>query len=237
MVSLIPNQRSRNIDIQLRNENMVLLYAAGIVNPNGPTLNCYYSTIANQPDKMYRVMLHPTTDSISEVGLVYWDLWKNRPSSVELYADFFDDSMPTLFMKGKELDAPIFQNLLKTYINHTSDVARTYTFVRNFPGDPFNRVSAEMKAATDAIRNRIQSNDLGALPESAAEPRRLDQTEADHFLRLLSEEQNMIQEIKAFLMAYTGSIENVIPPSMVTIPFPVFITILKDLCVKCGIDF
>ena len=105
-----------------------------------------------------------------------------------------------------------------------------------YAGNPIKRVSAEIENGMNQFNARVKqslfNNIFARNPDNKSDV----PFNIPEFIRLLTSEVNVQMEVKAFLMAYVGSIDNVIPAEMVIIDFDSFVKIFVDVSLQCDFD-
>jgi hypothetical protein len=239
MISIDESNECQEVDLPKTAEELQVLFATGIVNPNGPTFNVFYlDTFSNLESKpLYQVTIHPISDSIQIVGCATFTSCKRTFKNIQFYSDFFNGSLPTLFMQGGFLHTEIFNQIISLYIDSTEDSLRTYQYVKQYEGKPYQRVSAEMNGAFESILGKKPIQKVGFF-EKLFGKRNKEIAEVDNqdFIKILTKDNNVIEEIKALFMAYNGSIQNVIPAGMVQLDFKTFINVFTHVAIQCNID-
>ena len=239
MVIITSKQKCTEINLTKKAEDYDVLFATGIVNPNGPTVNVVYYDY--DPDthsaKLICVNIHPTSDSIREVGSAIWSGSGRVLEYIEFYSDFFNGSMPSLFIKGKFYSEHLFNGIIEKYITNCDGSLRTYRFMKEYEGKPFKRVTAEINSALDLFSKEKQVKKQSFFQRIfGSEPKNIEKIDVDDFIKILTKEKNVFPEIQALFMAYNGSIENVIPPGMVQITFKEFVHIFTHVAIQCHLD-
>lgn len=219
-------------------EDLKVLYATGIVNPNGPTLCTYYIDPAAVIDdiKVYEITTHPTGSAGFSVGHIFWNDDELEFERIEFHKDFFGDSMPTLFMKGEILSDTLFKALITSYIENIKNARQTFQLINKYPGNPVKRVTAEIELVSDLITDKVSKKHQSFF-QTLTQPKPVDNyLDKNKFIKLLTDKTNINKEISAFFKAYSGSIHNVIPPSMVQVDMRSFLEIFVSICFQCEID-
>jgi hypothetical protein len=239
MITIDHTKECKEVELSKNANELEVLFATGIVNPNGPTFNVYYIDMSanSEATEVFQVTIHPTADSIKNIATVKWDSSGESLAGINFYSDFFGGSMPTLFMKGELLKMDLFHKIISMYIDSSDDGLETYNYVRRYEGKPFQRVSAEMKDSFDSISEEMFEQPRAGFFKKLFGLKKNEVKQIDnlHFIELLTNEFNVEQEINAFLMAYNGSIENVIPNEMVQHDFNSFVDIFSIVAIQCNI--
>jgi hypothetical protein len=142
---------------QVTAQRVTSFLAAGIVNPFGPTLNVVAAAGELDPGAklpVVRMILNPFSQELQTVGeLTVGESW--RPSAV-IYP-IFDlpfGSCPTLLLPSRLLDAEQATLLYAKFLRRFDDARRVLEDVQKFLGNPWDRVSMEMRRATAKLKKR-----------------------------------------------------------------------------------
>ena len=240
MITIDQSKKCVEVELDINAEEYQVLFASAIINPHGPTFNIYYIDPESESitSNLYKVTIHPMSDSIQTVASISWENKGKSLKSIQFYSDFFQGSMPTLFMKGNLLDDELFNQILELFINSTNGSLKAYQYIKHFEGKPYERVGAEMSGAMQSILDKKSEKSPGFFKSFFGKTKK-DNNEIDvsDFTRMLTNEKNVIAEIKALFMAYNGSIENIIPEGMVQIDFKAFLNVFAHIASQCNIDF
>jgi len=237
MISIDNSKESHEVELSKNPEELHVLFATAIVNPNGPTFNVFYIDTSSVSSLLYQVTFHPTSDSIQEIATIQWNSVSDTLKNIQFYSDFSNGSLPTLFLKGNILDKESFHQILSFYIDSMEDSFSTYQYIKLYEGKPYQRVSAEMKGAFDSFLDSKPSANIGFFNKLFSKKGEdINNVDNKHFIDLLTKDINIIEEIKALFMAYNGSIENVIPSGMVKIDFKAFVEVFVHVAIQCGVD-
>jgi hypothetical protein len=209
---------------QVMAQQVTTFLVAGIVNPFGPTLNAVVAAGMLDPGvtlPIMRLMLNPFSQEIETLGEIsVAESW--RPSAV-IYP-LFDlpfGSCPTLVLPSQLLDAERAALLHADFLQRFDDARRVLEDVKQFFGNPWDRVSMEMHRSTAEMKNPITE---------AKRP--LDEKEATDLAGLLLSEKHVRPEFQAFLCAWRGSITH-IAPGLATMSFNEFAHVLAHLTFSC----
>jgi hypothetical protein len=228
----------KKIGMSESKEDLKFLYATAIVNPYGPTTNIFYykTTDSEYRTPLIQFLVHPISESAREVGTVYLNK-RNVVSEIEFYNDFFDFSMPTLFLNSIDFPEELFKKTIGTYIESINDSDRTYLFIKKYEGNPVKRITAEIDNIIDKMSTQKIPSEISFLKKLFSKKKQ-DQFTLNtmDFIYLLRKEKNIISEIKALMIAYDGAIKNSIPEDLVKTDFNTFIRLLVEIFLKCGID-
>ena len=239
MISIDNSKKCLEIELSKSVEELQVLFATAIVNPHGPTFNVFYvdNSSPSKSSLLYQVTIHPTSDSIQEIATTSWNSVGDDLKEIKFYADFFNGSLPTLFLKGNIIDNESFYKILSFYIDSVDDSLRTYQYVKRYEGKPYQRVSAEMRGAFESVLGKKSEENISFFKKLFSKKvNEIDKVDNKEFIKLLTNEVNVIEEIKALFMAYNGSIENVIPAGMVQLDFNEFIDLFTSVAMQCNVD-
>jgi hypothetical protein len=185
-------------------EPISALLVAGIVNPMGPTLTAVIVSGKLTPGSRLRVvqlLLNPFCQEAVTVGkLTLGNKW--RPSTVirPLFGLSFG-SCPTLLLPSIHVNADRSVSLHAEFLRGFEDARDVLQRVRQYLGNPWDRVSQEMNAAfAEGAKSATGVRGQGH-PES------LNEDEASELASLLLSEQHTKPELQAFLAAWDGSIQ------------------------------
>jgi hypothetical protein len=184
-------------------EGFTTLFALGIINPMGPTMNALvadgFGSVGVRRGLLH-LTLNPFSQSCYEVGVVTFG--ETSPSLPDLRA-FFSlpfGACPTLLMPSALYSDEFAQNLFVELLQSFDDGDQAWDNLRHFPGDPWKRVENEMAGLPDLIAKSIKGI------ETEKQPRRLRIIEAREFAQLQLNPRNLGEEFKAFMFAWEGSI-------------------------------
>jgi hypothetical protein len=187
---------------KIKKRTMTTLLACGIINPLGPTFNALTLDGVVSPGKqmpILHVMLNPFSQDLAEIGIAtIGETWNPIQAITQLFTRSFGDC-PTLHFQSSMLEyedaVALHADFLATFDDGYSMLQR----VRQFPGDPWNRVQFEMDEARE-----FMENPGNAQPSSN---RRLSAEEAFELSRHLFDPKVQEAEIGAFFSAWDGAIK------------------------------
>jgi hypothetical protein len=238
MIRIDKTKSSVEIEPGKKAEELSVIYASGIVNPNGPTLMVYYSDTNKQSKcgNLYQVIFHPISDSIKLVGETEWNAQLAEVQGITLNSDIFDSSFPTLFLKGSVIGQSLFESLLINYMKSIEDSKRIYRLLKKYEGNPFERVSAEINGAVQSLIRDKESKSSSIFKKFG---KGLSNGEINNkkFAQILMNKNNVQKEIQALIAAYNGSIENVIPTKLVQLDFNAFLNVFAHVSAACNLSF
>lgn len=182
---------------------LTTLFACGIVNPFGPTLNLLalegeLESRDRQP--LLHIMLHPFEQSATEVGSACIKGTWIPERDLKPFFSLNLGSCPTLLVPGlaypEDQAIDLFAALLPSFDDGTETLAK----VRQFPSDPWRRVQ------DDVDRGLVHLEDATTRTQRPV-PSRLTVQESRELAQHLLEPVNLSQELKAFTMAWYGAIQ------------------------------
>jgi hypothetical protein len=184
-------------------EGFTTLFALGIINPMGPTMNALVASgfgSVGERRALLHLTLNPFSQSCYEVGVVTFG--ERSPSLPDLSA-FFSlpfGACPTLLMPSALYSDEFAQSFFVELLQSFDDGNQKWHKLRHFPGDPWKRVENEMAGLHDFIAKS---------PKRIAterQPQRLTITAAREFTQQQLNPKNLLEEFKAFMFAWEGSI-------------------------------
>jgi hypothetical protein len=187
----------------LKTNTFGLLVLTGIVNPFGPTLSGLTLLSAASPQSSFvvRFYLNPFKQSAERVA--QFDATPPRKRLVEELIKHVErlgydgTGCFTLPNRGDRfMDAQAHRALVDALLARTEVVVRKLRFLKRFPSNPWDRLSAEMAEATDIRPSGSRDN----------EARKPTQTELAEFIDIVSREGHRAEEEKAFFAAWEGAI-------------------------------
>jgi hypothetical protein len=178
------------------------LLVTGIVNPWGPTLTAIGALGSLRPRAKLPVvwlMLNPFTQEHDIIGeLVVGQPW--RPDCV--IPQLFDlpfGSCPSVLLPNEQLEAGVALSLHAEFLRRFTGARSLMERVRAYYGNPWERVSQEMAAATQSLAE-------GFPAERTEIP--LTEREAAELAGMLLAEQHSSPEVQALFHAWKGSVEH-----------------------------
>jgi len=179
-----------------------MYFAAGIVNPMGPTLNILVADGFGAPRdrmKIYKLMFNPFSQTCHMVGEVtVGDEWVPALDLAPFY-DLEWGSCPTLLIPSATYSPTAAKDLFVAFLQRFADGCEALTKVQEHPGNPWTRVKAEMDSAVGImkkLRNRLFKEQQGG-PLNAKQSATL--------ASLQLEPKNFEEEFRAFMYAWEGS--------------------------------
>jgi hypothetical protein len=160
----------------------------GIVNPMGPTLT-FLATAGKAPERpLVYAMLNPFRCEVKQIGtFTNGETWFPDEAFAALF-QYLSGSCPTLVLMSKSLDAETRFRVTENLFTHFDDAEDTIENVRDFFGDPMNRVS----------------NSMGAdVPAPGPRPPEIKHAE---WSEIVSDTRHIWPELTAFMVAWDGSI-------------------------------
>lgn len=186
---------------QVFSEDFLLVFAAGIVNPFGPTLTAILVRKSPRSDgsaEVIQVMLNPFSQT-AQIQAVVPD--QDSISMVDVLQHVpieWLGSCPTLLIPGKSINTDVGVLELGRLLRKLHDSRETLESLERSPSNPWDRVSNEMESAAARAIGGMESDDQSLLGPSGSK----------RLIRILLDEEHFDVEMKAFLVAWQGSIEN-----------------------------
>lgn len=206
-------------------EPFTSLLMAGIVNPFGPTVNAVGALGVVRPGATLPVvalMLNPFSQQIEKVGsLVVGHEWNPAVVIPALFGLPFG-CCPSLLLPNEQLDPEASVSLHARFLRGFADSREVLSRVRDYYGNPWDRVSSEMKSAATALAGDEDGDTEGGEPLSEAESLEM--------AALLLSDRHASPEVQALFYAWKGSIDHIGGPAMATMPFDVFTEVIEHLC-------
>lgn len=208
-----------------------VFFGLGIVNPMGPTFS-FVAALGDWKEgnvmPVVKVMLNPFSQSVEEVARLKVGARWEPMHDLEPLIQLGFGSCPTLVLLSARIPEisrlPLATKILESFGN---EVVANHDLVSSHFGDPWTRVSAEMKGAQtkalatekqgawrrfSAMMGAAQQRTESSIPEAEA-GRRLAQ--------LVLQPQHVWAELQALLFAWNGSIHKTgIPEQMAAGAFP-----------------
>jgi hypothetical protein len=177
---------------ELRSRPCQLVVAGGIVNPMGPTLVALVMLGAKRGANwnLYRLSLNPFGQELTRLRAVKAKEAVS-PSSIIGELGFGIAGVPTFLVFGRANSEEIHASARQIALA-SNNLASTVDRLRRFPGNPWDRISEEMKSGFESR----------STPDREAK----DQDVQDYIL-MIFDEKNLREEIAAFKTAWQGSIE------------------------------
>lgn len=212
-------------------EPATALLIEGIVNPFGPTLTAFVISgrlEASAQLPVVRLMLNPFAQEVEVVGEIALGAIAGFPSeAIRPVFDLASGSCPTLLLRHSGLPDDFAVPLYAGFLRRFTDGSEVLERVKQYFGDPWNRVSAEMASGMAHLQG-----DSGADRTSEAQP--LNDTGARELSDLLQSEEHAKPELQAFLYAWQGSIEST-GVSLDSMSLAVFVRAFDHLALSCRI--
>ena len=187
---------------------LTTLFAAGIINPFGPTLALLAASgdmSCQNSVPLLRITLNPFMQESMVVGeAIFGETW-NAP---EDYAPFFPLGLlgcPTLLIPGNSLGAKESAQLFGCFLASFNDGRNAFREINKYPGRPCERIASHAHSLADKSKRMMDSADelkIGLPPNEKMPPK-----EALQFARIQLKPQIMAEEIRAFIYFWKGSID------------------------------
>ncbi len=183
--------------------SLTALFTGGIINPFGPTLKALAiegKIASGSKLPIIYFSLNPFSQTVSEVGSVeVGDTWNLDQGMRQFFCLPFG-SCPTLLLPSPLIELEDIITLYASFLATFDDGRSVLKKVRQFPGDPWKRVSQEVREMGSVIQDRQTGEG------SETRQPRLNKEEARELAENLTSPDNCLVELKAFLEAWKGSI-------------------------------
>ncbi len=203
------------------------------MNPFGPTLNV--AALLGVPEAgatlpVAHLTLNPFSPKLRVVGELpvggELHLWAVLPELFELPFG----GCPTLLLPSTLLEPDESLALHARFLQRFPDAREVLARVREYFGNPWDRVSAEVRAVTESALEMLAGVGEGGAAGGDFAP--LDEEGALELARLLLSEQHMKPELNAFLYAWDGSIRHG-PRDLASMSFAEFSAVFAHLGKSC----
>lgn len=182
----------------LAGQHLTTLFAAGIVNPFGPTLTVFALGAADGKTTeraIVRVVLNPFSQQAETIGFASSSNFSPfdsgfRESCVESFG-----GTPTLLLPLSALDTDDNITLYASVLENVQDAVHVLKQLRSFPADPWNRIQEDVDNAVD-----VPSRQRTTIPQITPH-------EARELAGALLRPAALSAEFKAFMVAWSGAIE------------------------------
>jgi hypothetical protein len=212
-------------------EPATALLVAGIVNPFGPTLAAVIVVGKLKPGAklpVARLVLNPFNQEVDAVGnLAVGKKMLLSAVMPPLFSLPFG-SCPSVLLPSIHLEDDHSVALHAEFLRGFNEARDVLQQVRRYLGNPWDRVSAEVR------RGAEQFAELGAGVSGGVDPEPLDEAEARELARLLLSEQHMKPELQAFFYAWSGSIDHM-APGLATMSFATFASVFEHVTSSCQV--
>lgn len=183
---------------------LTTFFAIGIVNPMGPTLNVIAADgLGDAGDRLplVHLMLNPFSQECWEIGTVEIGESWNPASDLEPIFSLPLGACPTFLLPSAYYSSEHARRVFTRLLQKFSDGSEVLGRLRKYPGDPWERVKAEMGGIPGRMAQRKSES------RAESEPRLMTAAEADEFAGIQLEEKNLTEEFRAFMFAWKGSID------------------------------
>jgi len=208
-----------------------LLFATGIVNPFGPTLDTYF---INEQKKILRIHLHPLNTELSIVGEVAFEENSTEISNVWINKTIFEGRFFSLFLVGLDFEYSEFYDFFfEISMLNAESSSEQLRLIKRHPGDPYKRVSEEidlgMKQAIEEQKDPKKKRTI--------DPKNIPEKEISEHFKLLTIQEYIRKEMVAFSFAWQGSIDHMGVGSLVKLDFDEFnYQIFPEIVVRSNLD-
>jgi hypothetical protein len=181
---------THSIVAKLKAHRCHLAVGAGIVNPMGPTL----TALLVQENDLVRISLNPFQQQFERLRAA-------KPEEAEMPSKLVAEvgtglaCAPTILLFAGASASEIAKSA-RLFAEGSDDLAGLVDALVQYFGNPWDRVSAEMDAAVQAV---LKPEALQHRPETPED--------AETYLRLILDPRHITEEIAAFKYAWKGSIE------------------------------
>lgn len=210
------------------------LIAGGIVNPFGPTLNVIaadgHFPTAQGRLPVLRIALNPFSQCCQTVGYVEMgDVWSPLEDLEPFLSARPFRSCPTLLIPSAFMTRDVARTFYARLLATFEDGAEVLAQVRQYPGDPWNRIETGMDAIFQAQRSRKAPTKRAMLTDSEALELATTQLAPD----------NTHSELAAFLDAWESSIQlqGSSPAARSAMSLEKFAELFSRLCTTCDLPF
>jgi hypothetical protein len=227
---------AREIDLHsILSEPVTSLMVTGIVNPFGPTLEAIGLLGEVEPGvtlRLIRVMLNPFSQEALELGSVSLGQELDPASLLERFTDLTTGSCPTLLLPNAQLDASEARRVYGSILARFPDSAAVLDRVRRYYGNPWDRVSEEMRMSTELLKARLAGH--GA---DSRRPEPLGDGEALELADLLLSPQHIRPEFEAFNYAWNGAISQAPALPAMSLPgYLIYFFRVTETCVRPDVE-
>ena len=213
-VTELKNTRSyyskpRPIDMKrFENDKIWPLISFGIVNPYGPTLFGFLLLDGIQVDgaQLVYFQLNPFSQSIIAVHEITPETKTHQLRDIVIGAianfDLLGNAAtPTLLVPSKYFSSEDASDVLCSVLSKTKKLPDSLRLLKEFPGDPWKRVSKEMRLAFKKVKQRRTGTDI-----STNEAEKASRAQISEYSEIIGGEAHRAKELEAFLYAWDGSI-------------------------------
>jgi hypothetical protein len=175
-------------------------FMLGLINPFGPTLGILGVDGKLVPGKELPVLwitFNPFSQTCEQVGTLKIGPEWNPSKDLATFCETGFGGTPTLLATGKCIPEPQAEQLLVQCLTLTPWGATILDKVRQFPGSPWDRITAEVGEVDEMMK----------VPKESRIRRPMTKTEAIEFVELQLNDAHMRAEIAALMVAWQGSIE------------------------------
>lgn len=199
----------REVPISYIEQNPIYpLLIHGIVNPNGPTLTLIAAVRdgTSAPVSIVYSYLNPFQSEAFILGYLFAGNLPTRFADQLLAAldqiKLFEGGVATLYFKSQHFDELDIRHIYTSLLDNYDALGIDLDRLNRFPLNPWDRVSEEM---SDAFSGLVD-NPGGSSQRQVKEPGTTPDIK-DAFLNVVLDKKHNQEELKAFLYAWNGSIE------------------------------
>jgi hypothetical protein len=210
------------------NKPSTTFFAAGIVNPFGPTLTCL-SLRGEVPSDdvlpLIRVMLNPFSQTAEIVGEVGPGPNGDPLEWIRGSFSLYEGGCPTLLLPSALVPPGTASALYSELVDKRPDARGVWDRVRNHYGNPWDRIREEVASSLGSLTSTPQESETNRkdLPLAEAESLELSQ--------LLLAEDHTKEEIAAFAYAWNGAIGQA--PTLEAMDFGRYVLYFVHLTSSC----
>jgi hypothetical protein len=199
MIEFYKDGETRNLSF-IEKAPMWPLVTYGIVNPYGPTLMGFGIIVQEEQDftELTYYSLNPFQQEVKALGVFDFDT--DPAETIKTALSLHNISVggtPTLVLPSGRLSDNQTRSFFKALLVHVDDVVRTIDLCQRFIGNPWDRVSEETKSAAESLLSG-GSEKVSGIHTNA---------DVDTFLDIIRSKEHFMEELKAFVFAWKGSID------------------------------
>ena len=193
-------------------QNMTPFLVTGIVNPFGPTLNTVVALGTFKAGGMLSVvhmMLNPFQQKVEKIAELVLDTKLDSTAIISSLFGLNYGSCPTLILLGSRVPEEKVVSVMADFIGTFSDNRGVLERVKEFHGNPWDRVSKEIAQPLEGLKK--PKSFLGKLFGKDKKPTSLNSAELEELAELLVVDEHVAPEIKALFYSWGGAIKHMAP--------------------------
>lgn len=209
-VEFLDEPEPLELDDILSSEITTLL-VSGIVNPFGPTLNAIVAIGPFKISSMVGIVhltLNPFQQTILKVADLIIGQKLNTGETIRKFFDFNFGACPSIVLLSKRVKVEKKNELIADFLANFVDGRETFNRIKEYFGNPWDRVSKEMNQAFEPPK---KPSFFGKLFGGSKKQTNLETDELMEFAELLNSPEHIEPELKAFFYGWSGSIEHIAP--------------------------